>query len=245
MFRWRAATICSVILFAASASREPTVFFSTFLGVADCDGIAAWKGDAFLACHSPESSLPGKVQGGPTPLKVMSGYVIRLNIKTGKLIYATRVGGGDFTGLFRIKVDPHGFAYAVGFTKSHDFPTTPDAVQRIFGGGDSDAILVKVAPAGRIVYSTFLGGSGGDQGNGLELDGNGGVFVGGTTWSNDFPGKSGTRSPGGADAFVSHVIPTHADSLRSVIFGGQEEEKLSLGPFTGELDDRQRTANCA
>lgn len=227
MFRQVAVVFCCAYFVAADSVREPAVTSSTFLGVADCDGIAAWHGDAFLACHSPEARLPITVQGSGTASNPMSAYVLRLNPKTGKLVYAVRIGGAGVTPAFRIKVDEHGFAYITGLTGAHDFPTTPDAVQRRFAGGDSDAFLVKLNPRGQVVYATLLGGSGVDQGNGLELDGQGGVFIGGTTASNDFPGQSGSRSAGHGDAFVSYLRPGDRLSLRTAVFGGAEEEKLT------------------
>jgi hypothetical protein len=235
MFRLSALPFCCAVLAATvAAAQPPKVTFSTFLGVADCDGVAVWHGDAFLACHSPESRLTAEVQGPTSAPNGMSAYVLRLNVKTGKLVYASRIGGSDFTGAFRIKVDQQGSAYVVGFTKAHDFPTTPDAVQRQFAGGDSDAFLVKVTPTGKVVYATLLGGSGADQGNGLELDGQGGVFVGGTTWSSDFPGQKDPHSGGGGDAFVSYLRPSDPSSLRTIVFGGTQEEKL-----TGLVADRR------
>src|SRR5271156_871294 len=124
MLRWGVLPFCCITFAAAGAAGEPTVTLSTFLGVADCDGVTAWRGDAFLACHSPESRLPADVMVAKPVPNVMSAYVIRLNLKAGKLIYATRIGGNGFTGAFRIKVDQQGFAYVVGFTKARDFPTT-------------------------------------------------------------------------------------------------------------------------
>jgi hypothetical protein len=233
---WRCCAFLSTCLFLAGADsvREPAITFSTLLGVADCDGVAAWQHDVFLACHSPESRLPVQVHGAGPTSHVTSAYVLRLNVKSGKLLYATRIGGADFTGAFRIKVDLHGSAFVVGFTKAHDFPTTPDAVQRRFAGGDSDAFLVKLNPLGEIVYATLLGGSDADQGNGLELDERGGVLVGGTTWSNDFPGQRTPRSVGRGDAFISHLMPGEQSSLRTVMLGGTQEEKL-----TGLVADRR------
>lgn len=87
--------------------------------------------------------------------------------------------------------------------------------------------MVKLAPRGRVAYSTLLGGSGADQGNGLELDGAGGVFLGGTTWSGDFPGQQSPGVRGGGDAFVAHLRPGDNGSLRSVVLGGSREEKLT------------------
>ncbi len=157
----------------------------------------------------------------------MDAYVLRLNPHTGKLVYAARIFGSEYDNAARIQVDPKGFAYAAGFTKSRDFPATPDAIQPKYGGGDSDAFLVKVTPQGKVAYATFLGGSGADQGNGLELDPRGAVYVAGTTWSQDFPGQSTSRAAAGGDVFVSWFRPEQRGAVRSAVFGGEQEEKLT------------------
>lgn len=225
------ARLTFIVLFAATvAAQTARPIFSTFLGVADCDGIALGaNGDVYLACHSPSNHLP--IDAKPAKLSAseddFDAYVLRLNPKSGKLVYATRVGGTAYDEASRIKVDKDGFAYVVGFTKSRDFPTTANALQTRFGGGDSDAFLVKVAPSGQVVYATFIGGSGADQGDALALDDKGGVYVGGTTWSNDFPGQSTARMTSNGDAFIVHIDFRHPETFHSVVFGGQKEEKLT------------------
>jgi hypothetical protein len=222
--------VCASVL----AAQAPATIFSTYLGVADCDGIALGSnGDLYLACHSPSNHLP--IEAKPLKQSASEGdsdayfdaYVLRLNPQTGKLIYATRVGGSNYDEAAKVKVDRNGFAYVVGMTKSRDFPTTADAVQPQYGGGDSDGFLVKVAPDGQVVYATFLGGSGADDADGLEFDNNGGVFVGGMTESNDFPGQTKPRTTSKGDAFVSHIEPEHPKTSHSVVFGGQNEEYLT------------------
>lgn len=224
-------------LFALIVSgHAQSVTFSTYLGVTDYDGIAVGSdGDLYLACHSPSSFLPIDAkppkQSAPKetsdPDSFFDAYVIRVNPQMGQVIYATRIGGSDYDAAFRIKVDGGGFAYATGMTKSRDFPVTTNAVQRNYGGGETDAFLVKVAPDGRIVYSTYIGGSGTDESDAVELDGKGGVFVGGSTDSNDFPGQSSPRTTSKQDAFVAFIKPEDPKALHSVVFGGQDEEMLT------------------
>jgi hypothetical protein len=230
----RVPFLCLAFFASVLAAQVPTVIFSTYLGVADCDGIALGSnGDLYLACHSPSNHLP--IEAKPSKQSETEGdsdayfdaYVLRLNPQTGKLTYATSVGGSDYDEAARIKVDRDGFAYVVGMTKSRDFPTTANAVQPQYGGGDSDGFLVKVAPDGQIVYATYLGGSGADDADGLELDNNGGVFVGGITESNDFPGQSRPRTTSKGDAFVAHVEPERPKTFHSIVFGGQEEEMIT------------------
>jgi hypothetical protein len=228
--------MCFGLFALVLAGHAQSLTFSTYLGLADCDGIAVGSnGDLYLACHSPSSFLPIDVkppkQSGTNqtsdPDPFFDAYVLRVTPQSGKLIYATRIGGSDYDGAFRIKVDAGGFAYAIGMTKSPDFPVTTDAVQKKYGGGESDAFLVKVAPDGRIVYSTYLGGSGADESDALELDGENGVFVGGTTDSSDFPGQSRHRTTSKQDAFVALIKPGDPYPLKSVVFGGKDEEMLT------------------
>jgi hypothetical protein len=230
MWAVRVLFVCLASAILALTAKGQAVTFSTYLGVADCDGIALGSnGDLYLACHSPSNRLPieAKPPKQPEAEGDFDAYVLRLNPQTGKLIYATRIGGSKYDEAAKIKVDRNGFSYVVGMTKSLDFPTTPNALQPQYGGGDSDGFLVKVAPDGQVVYATFLGGSGADDADGLELDENGGVFVGGMTESNDFPGQTTTRTTSKGDAFVSHIELDYPKTFHSVVFGGQNEEYLT------------------
>ncbi len=225
MLRWTIPFFCATLALAADAP-NPGVTFTTYLGLADCDSVALWRGDAFLACHSPESRLPVRVRGSKARPNLMGAYVLRLDLNRGRIVYATRIQAQAFAAALRIKVDANGFAYVTGLTKGDGFPVSADAVQPRFAGGDSDAFLVRLSPSGQIVYGTLLGGSGDDLGNALELDGRGGVLLGGTTTSDDFPSQR--RAPGrDADAFISAVRLSDAAPIRSVVFGGTAEEKVT------------------
>ena len=211
---------------AAASPFKPLVSWSTYLGVPDCDDLALWQGDLFLACHSSESSLPVPLTESHARQGMMAAYVLRLDLNRGKFMYATRVGADALTAALRIKTDKDGHAFVTGLTKGPGLPVTDDAVQPRFGGGESDAFLVSIAPDGQILYGTFLGGEGADVGNALELDGNGRVLVGGTTTSADFPGQR-SSGRGNADAFISSWLLSDTASQRSVVFGGSSEEKLT------------------
>ena len=89
--------------------------------------------------------------------------MVKLNPAGSGLAYATFLGGsGDDDGI-GIAVDGAGSAYVTGETDSSDFPTTPGAFDTSYNGGDDDAFVVKLNPAGSgLAYATFLGGSGDD-----------------------------------------------------------------------------------
>ena len=75
-----------------------------------------------------------------------------------------------------------------------------------------DAFVTELNPTGSgLVYSTYLGGSGDDYGNGIAVDTSGNAYVTGYTVSSDFPTTAGafqTTLDGGGDAFVTELNPT-------------------------------------
>ena len=149
------AVLLSVAMFGQSAALQQVHRFE----LADCDDVAFGPdGDLYFACHSPQDRLPTEVRGAKSTPDEMDAYVLRLNPRGGRLVFATRIGGKSYDGAWRVSVDRRGHAYATGLTKSPDFPTTPDALQRDLRG-KSDAFLVEVDPRGEVLYSTLIGGS--------------------------------------------------------------------------------------
>ena len=72
-------------------------------------------------------------------------------------------------------------------------------------------------------YSTYLGGSGGDHGHGIALDGAGSAYLTGHTSSADFPTTAGafdTTYNGGYDAFVTKLDASGAALGYSTYLGG-------------------------
>ena len=103
-------------------------------------------------------------------------------------------------------MDAAGNAYVTGETSSSDFPTTAGAFDTTDSGGD-DAFVAKLNASGSaLLYSTYLGGSGDDKGEGIAVDAAGNVYATGETYSSDFPTTAGaldTTYNGGGDAFVA------------------------------------------
>jgi hypothetical protein len=146
------------------------------------------------------------------------------------LFYSTYLGGSDFDNSVGIAVDAAGNTYVTGGTGSADFPTTVGAFQTTFSSGD--AFVTKLNPTGSgLLYSTYLGGSGGDGGGGIALDAAGNAYVTGSTLSTDFPTTPGafqTAYGGGGDAFVTKLNPTGSGLLYSTYLGGSGFDECSL-----------------
>jgi hypothetical protein len=79
-----------------------------------------------------------------------------------------------------------------GATVCLDFPVTSGAWQSTLSGGDlEDIIIVKMDKDGRILWSTYYGGSDSDAASQIRFDESSSVYFCGGTYSADFPVSSG------------------------------------------------------
>ena len=150
------------------------------------------------------------------------------------LSYSTYLGSTSNDYGNAIAVDAAGNAYVVGYTSSLTFPVTSGALQTSCGGGcptgTFDAFVSKLNPTGAaLVYSTYLGGSGKDYGNGIAVDATGDVYIVGQTFSSDFPVTAGAfKTSCGTvcavgQAFVTELDPTGSTLLYSTYLGGSTQ----------------------
>ena len=140
------------------------------------------------------------------------------------LSYATFLGGSGSDFASAIAVDGAGNAYVTGMTVSPDFPTVMP-IQPTYAGGN-DAFVAKLNATGSgLIFSTFLGGTGLDKGNGIALDPAGNVYVTGQTTSPDFPlanafQKTCANCPSGSHVFVAKLNPSGNALVYSSYLGG-------------------------
>jgi len=171
-------------------------------------GIALDSADsAFVVGRTYSADFPittGVVQpvkdGGTDSTSI---FVTKFNATGTALIYSTYLGrsSDNSTG---IAIDGNGNAYVVGYTYVTNYPTTIGAFQRRNNKQNTafqaNTFVTKLNAAGTaLVYSTYLGGgnNGGnaDYGNGIAVDGNGRIYVTGSTNSADFPITPGAFQP--------------------------------------------------
>jgi hypothetical protein len=152
-------------------------------------------------------------------------FVTKLNAAGTGLVYSTYIGGSDWDEGNAIAVDGSGNAYVTGSTLSTDYDVTPGAFQTTNGGG-WDVFVTKLNATGTaLVYSTYIGGSGGEDGFGIAVDTSGNAYVTGRTFSTDYPVTPGafqtTHGGGGwTDVFVTKLNATGTALLYSTYIGG-------------------------
>jgi hypothetical protein len=182
------------------------LIYLTYLGGSADDaiyGIAVdAAGDAFVTGFTQSPNFPTTTNAiyphisGPFYKDFNSyasdAFVAELNSGGSNLIYSTYLGGESSEAAYGIAVDSSGDAYVTGFTYSTNFPTT-NAIQNHLACTNSfdlnaNAFVTEIAAGGtNLVFSTYLGGTNFDQGQGIAVDGAGYVYVTGYTASTNFP----------------------------------------------------------
>jgi len=204
----------------AASTGTPKIIFSTYLGGTGFDEGFATASDASGNVYVAGLTISQLFPGNAIPLTGPDDFFVAKFSPTGQLLFSTRIGGGSFDEAFGIAVDQGGNVYVTGHTGSADFPIV-NGFQMSFGGGFAAAFFVKLNPSGIIVYSTYLGGSGGDEsGNAIAVDGSGNAYVVGRTNSTDFPVKNAAQpvyGGGPKDAFVAK-INTNAVGATSLVY---------------------------
>jgi len=205
------------------------LIYSTFLGGSDADqglGIAVdANGAAYVTGSASSADFPTTAGAFDTTYNGSGdAFVTKLDPSGSALDYSTFLGGsGNADGGLGIAVDPSGCAYVTGFTLSADFPTTSGAFDTSHNGG-RDAFVAKLNAAGSaLVYSTFLGGTGFEEGRGIVVDAMGAAYVTGAVTSRDFPttvGAFATRFTGFQHVFVSKLDATGSSLVYSTFLGG-------------------------
>ncbi len=115
------------------------------------------------------------------------------------LSFSTYLGGSKEDTGSGIALDRSGNIFVVGTTYSSDFPTLSPYQNTL--NGDRDVFVTKMDASGSsLIYSTFIGGSGTDEGYAIASDSNGNgkdelpdgdVWVTGKSLSQDFPTTAG------------------------------------------------------
>ena len=214
---------------------DPQLWWATFYGGNGQDGprsvVTDNSGNVFVTGYTWSIGFP--VQNTGTFFQAFGGLIDAFILKfdnTGKRLWATCYGGTEVERGHSITTDNSGNLFVTGETSSTNFPVRDAGTffQEKFGGGISDAFILKFTNAGVRLWATYYGGAGIDRGYSIAADVTGNVFLTGETWSTNFPVQnSGTffqGSLGGrVDAFILK-FDNSGNRLWATYYGGAEAD---------------------
>jgi Beta-propeller repeat/Abnormal spindle-like microcephaly-assoc'd, ASPM-SPD-2-Hydin len=251
---------------------DPVLNYSTYLGGTAVD--QGWAiavdgtGNAYVAgaTFSTDFPTPAGVKGFKKGLLTSNArgaaFVSEIDPTGTTLLYSSYIAGSTPGEIAQgIAVDSTGKIYLTGQTLSTDFPTSstiaglkpgPNA-----GAAGGTSFIVKLDPAqtgaASLVYSSYLGGTSGDIGEGIAVDTKGNAYVTGLTLSPpgsggavtnlaDFPVTAGAfqsvlNSPSG-NAFLTRIDTTQAGTnslIYSTYLGGSDVNVLTSQSGVGDI----------
>ena len=218
------------------------LLWSTFLGGSDTDqghGLALdSSGNPLVTGWTVSWDFPTTAGAYDQSYGISDAFVAKLDASGSALLWSTFLGGrvSDFGRA--IALDPSGNAVVTGRTGGYDFPTTPGAYDESFNGDYTDVFVAKLDASGStLLWSTFLGGGGQEEGYALAVDSSGNPVVTGRTYSSDFPTTLGAYDEshdGACDVFVAKLDVSGSSLLWGTFLGGGSydwSDALALDPF--------------
>lgn len=215
---------------------DPTgknLIYSTYLGGSQFDHAVGLQlddhGSAYIAGLTFSSDFPVKNALQPSFAGQADGFVARLSPSGSELIFSTYLGGEGFDSINALAIDHEGSVYVTGQTRSQQFPLTSSAFQKACDGGANpnfctgDAFFSKIDPTGtKLIYSSYLGGSGSDSAAGIAVNSHGEALIAGGTVSRDFPTRNAYQSSikGIGAAFLAKVNVSGSGLVFSTYLGG-------------------------
>jgi hypothetical protein len=213
------------------------VIWATYLGGSGDDG----GGPSIRVHHSGRVYVVGNTTSPdfPTPGgfgKKLSGgvdvFLAVLDATGSRLEFATYLGGSsdEGAGTHNLAVDAQGHAYVGHWSKSRDIAIVQKGYQRTYGGGFTDGIVWKIAPTGELVANTYLGGSGGENIQGIDVDKFGRVYLSSANVSSpNFPVTADALQPrlgGEEDGAVTVLAGDLSRLVYSTYVGGRRKDSL-------------------
>ena len=126
-------------------------------------------------------------------------FLAKLSADGQSLLYSTYLGGSGSDWGLGVAVDASENAYVTGVISSSNFPITSSAFQSTLHSTIDNAFLARIdttqSGSSSLVYSTFLGGSTEEEGDGIAIDANHNAYIVGVTFSTDFPTTSQAYQP--------------------------------------------------
>ncbi|MDJ0841310.1 MAG: SBBP repeat-containing protein [Acidobacteriota bacterium] len=211
---------------------DPILNYSTYLGGLQvdlaADVVVDGQGNAYVTGHTSSPNFP--TSDGSSVAAFNDVFVTKINPEGNGVVYSVLIGGGGYEGGDDLALDAAGNLFVTGLTSSPLFPMLRP-IQPLYQG-NADAFVLMLDPTGRLVFSTFLGGAGRDEGKSIAADGAGRLYIAGQTASTNFPIPTGTALPGHAglsgssDAFLTR-LDWNGSTLSQVYatyLGGSGEE---------------------
>jgi hypothetical protein len=222
------------------SERGDHLLYSTFFGGDFYSAVNAVKvdsaGRAFVVGSTCSSKLPTTASAilpkapGSDKREVCDGFVAWLSASGSQLEYGSYLGGTRSDAATTISMAPGGnVVYVGGYTSSPDFPIAGPAAQPKLNGSTNGFLSAFDTQSGKLIYSTYVGGTGNDRVTGVSLAPDGEVYMAGATDSKNWPNLNliPFGNVGATDGFIVRLDPLGKLPPVGIRIGGSGDESLA------------------
>jgi len=222
------------------SERGDHLLYSSFLGGSFRSVVNAIAvdsaGRAFVAGSTCSSNFPTTRSAllpkapGSDKTNACDGFAAWFDAGGSRLEYGTYLGGSREDAATAVALGSGGdVVYVGGYTSSPDFPITGTAAQPKLRGLTNGFLSALEVRSGRLLYSTYLGGTGTEGVTGIAVTPDGAVYVAGVTDAQQWPNMPLAHfgELGGSDGFVVRLDPTGKERPYGILIGGLRDENLT------------------
>jgi hypothetical protein len=176
------------------------LIFSTFIGGTESEAFydidLDSQGDVWVCGYTESNDFP-MIDSFQQYHDWTECVIFELNSNGSVLLFSTIFGGQDYDVCFSMDIDERDNVYVAGSSSSSEFPLVREdrSYLSTYWFTASNCFVMKISPEKTILYSTFVGGRSSETGRSIVIDENGAAFVGGTTFSDDFPLRRAISEP--------------------------------------------------
>ena len=223
---------------------DPILNFSSYLGGPLTDQIVAMKltsaGLLYVTGSTDNSTNPPNLPATPNTYQATNAGITNIFVaiidttNNYQLVYFTYLGGTNVDIPKAMQLDAKGNVYLTGTTTSTDFPMSGNSVLASGAGASVFAFVAAINPSlvngqSTLFYSTYLGtNTANSEGNGIDVDPQGNIYVIGTTSAPDFLVTQSAYQPvqwGTSDAFLCEINIYTPNLLYSTFLGGESDDE--------------------
>lgn len=182
----------------------------------------------FLTVNAHQATLGG----------AQDAVVFKLNGALSSMLWSTYLGGAGMDAAYVLAFSKTQDAiYVSGGTGSSTFPSTVGTYKSTHSG-DIDGFILKFQNGGAypLLRGTFIGGSSYDQCYGIQLDGDGDVYVTGQSLNNGVPVFNATAFPANSSQFIIKMDQNLTSAYYSTVFGSGDPTTVNITPTAFLVD---------
>ncbi|MBM3760777.1 MAG: hypothetical protein FJW36_11080 [Acidobacteria bacterium] len=219
-----AAVFCGLI-YAQVPHSDKRLVFSTFHGGDRDDDARAVavddEGFIYVAGETGSRDLQADPVGGkPFTAALNRSYLTKYKPGGKEVVWRKLIGGSALVIAQAMVIDRENNICITGMTGAKDLPMLKPIQSQ--HSGNNIAFVMKLSPAGNLLFSTDFGGRLQEEGRAMAVDSQNNLYIGGRYTSPDLPVKAAIQSRiggGGADAFIAKFTPDHQLAY-ATYFGG-------------------------